>query len=100
MKKKAIIFLSMLSVFMVSYSASVEENLKSIESKYDSILKKEEDKKLELRAERDKLNEEVSNLDKILNVKFVLIQSKTSNKFNNGDILNFFRFYNICGGQE
>ena len=41
MKKKAIIFLSMLSVFMVSYSASVEENLKSIESKYESILKKE-----------------------------------------------------------
>ncbi len=35
MKKKAIIFLSMLSVFMVSYSASVEENLKSIESKYN-----------------------------------------------------------------
>ena len=67
MKKKAIIFLSMLSVFMVSYSASVEENLKSIESKYDSILKKEEEKKLELRAERDKLNEEVSNLDKIFN---------------------------------
>ena len=40
------------------------------------------------------------DLNKILNVKFVLIQIKTSNKYNNGDILNFFRFYNICGGQE
>ena len=69
MKKKAIIFLSMLSICAISYSASIEENLKSIESKYDSILKKEEDKKLELRAERDKLNEEVSNLDKILDRK-------------------------------
>ena len=69
MKKKAIIFLSMLSVFMVSYSASVEENLKSIESKYDSILKKGEEKKLELRDEKDKLNEEVSNLNGILDRK-------------------------------
>ena len=64
MKKKAIIFLSMLSICAISYSASIEENLKSIESKYDSILKKEEEKKLELRSERDKLNEEVANLTK------------------------------------
>ena len=69
MKKKAIIFLSMLSICAISYSASIEENLKSIESKYDSILKKEEEKKLELRSERDKLNEEVANLTKILDRK-------------------------------
>ena len=69
MKKKAIIFLSMLSICAVSYSASIEENLKSIESKYDSILKKVEEKKLELRSERDKLNEEVANLTKILDRK-------------------------------
>ena len=37
MKKKGIIFLCMLSICTVSYSASIEENLKSIESKYDSI---------------------------------------------------------------
>ena len=69
MKKRLIIFLSILFICAVSYSASIEENLKSIESKYDSILKKEEEKKLELRAERDKLNEEVSTLDKILDRK-------------------------------
>ena len=69
MKKKATIFLSMLSICAISYSASIEENLKSIESKYDSILKKEEEKKLELRSERDKLNEEVANLTKILDRK-------------------------------
>ena len=69
MKKKAIILLSMLSICAISYSASIEENLKSIESKYDSILKKEEEKKLELRSERDKLNEEVANLTKILDRK-------------------------------
>ena len=69
MKKKGIIFLCMLSICTVSYSASIEENLKSIESKYDSILKKEEEKKLELRSERDKLNEEVANLAKILDRK-------------------------------
>ena len=69
MKKKAIIFLSMLSICAISYSASIEENLKSIESKYDSILKKLEEKKLELRSERDKLNEEVANLTKILDRK-------------------------------
>ena len=44
MKKKAIIFLSMLSICAISYSASIEENLKSIESKYDSILKKKKRK--------------------------------------------------------
>ena len=33
-------------------------------------------------------------LNKILNVKFVLIQSKTGNKFNNADILNFFHWTN------
>ena len=69
MKKKGIIFLCMLSICTVSYSASIEENLKSIESKYDSILKKVEEKKLELRSERDKLNEEVANLTKILDRK-------------------------------
>ena len=69
MKKKVIIFLSMLSICAISYSASIEENLKSIESKYDSILKKEEEKKLELRDEKDKLNEEVSNLNGILDRK-------------------------------
>ena len=69
MKKKAIIFLSMLSICAISYSASIEENLKSIESKYDSILKKEEEKKLELMSEREKLNEEVANLTKILDRK-------------------------------
>ena len=69
MKKKVIIFLSMLSICAISYSASIEENLKSIESKYDSILKNEEEKKLELRDEKDKLNEEVSNLNGILDRK-------------------------------
>ena len=69
MKKKGIVFLCMLSICVVSYSASIEENLKSIESKYDSILRKEEEKKLELRSERDKLSNEVANLTKILDSK-------------------------------
>ena len=69
MKRKGILFLSMLSLCVVSYSASIEENLKSIESKYDSILRKEEEKKLELRSERDKLSNEVANLTKILDSK-------------------------------
>ena len=69
MKKKAIIFLSMLSICAISYSASIEENLKSIESKYDSILRKEEQKKQELRLEKDKLSNEIVNLSKILDSK-------------------------------
>ena len=69
MKKKGIIFLCVLSICAVSYSVSIEENLKSIESKYDSILRKEEEKKLELRSERDKLSNEVANLTKILDSK-------------------------------
>ena len=69
MKRKGILFLSMLSLCVVSYSASIEENLKSIESKYDSILRKVEEKKLELRSERDKLSNEVANLTKILDSK-------------------------------
>ena len=69
MKKKAIIFLCMLSICTVSYSASIEENLKSIESKYDSILRKEEQKKQELRLEKDKLSNEIVNLSKILDSK-------------------------------
>lgn len=38
-------------------------------------------------------------LNKVLNVKFVLIQSKTSNSFSNQDILNFFAWTEIffCG---
>ena len=69
MKKKGIIFLCMLSICTVSYSASIEENLKSIESKYDSILRKEEQKKQELRLEKDKLSNEIVNLSKILDSK-------------------------------
>ena len=69
MKKKGIIFLCTLSICAVSYSTGIEENLKSIESKYDSILRKEEEKKLELRSERDKLSNEVANLTKILDSK-------------------------------
>ncbi len=39
------------------------------------------------------------DLNKILNVKFVLIQSKSGNKFDNSDILNFFHWTNtyFCG---
>ena len=69
MKKKGIVFLSILSICAVSYSASIEENLKSIESKYDSILRKEEEKKRELISERDKLSSEIVNLSKILDSK-------------------------------
>ena len=69
MKRKGILFLSMLSLCTVSYSASIEENLKSIESKYDSILRKEEQKKQELRLEKDKLSNEIVNLSKILDRK-------------------------------
>ena len=69
MKKKGIIFLCTLSICAVSYSASIEENLKSIESKYDSILRKEEEKKQELRLEKDKLSNEIVNLTKILDRK-------------------------------
>ena len=69
MKRKGILFLSMLSLCVVSYSASIEENLKSIESKYDSILRKEEEKKQELRLEKDKLSNEIANLTKILDSK-------------------------------
>ena len=38
-------------------------------SEYRKLQKKEEEKKLELRSERDKLNEEVANLTKILDRK-------------------------------
>ncbi|MDD3027313.1 MAG: AIPR family protein [Erysipelotrichaceae bacterium] len=41
--------------------------------------------------------EEISDLielNNVLNVKFVLIQTKTGNKFDNGDILNFFHWTN------
>ena len=69
MKKRLIIFLSILFICAVSYSASIEENLKSIESKYDSILRKEEEKKRELISERDKLSSEIANLSKILDSK-------------------------------
>ena len=69
MKKRLIIFLSILFICAVSYSASIEENLKSIESKYDSILRKEEQKKQELRLEKDKLSNEIVNLSKILDSK-------------------------------
>ena len=69
MKKKGIIFLCTLSICAVSYSAGIEENLKSIESKYDSILRKEEEKKRELISERDKLSSEIANLSKILDRK-------------------------------
>ena len=69
MKKKGIIFLCTLSICAVSYSAGIEENLKSIESKYDSILRKEEEKKRELISERDKLSSEIVNLSKILDIK-------------------------------
>ena len=69
MKKRLIIFLSILFICAVSYSASIEENLKSIESKYDSILRKEEEKKQELRLEKDKLSNEIANLTKILDSK-------------------------------
>ena len=69
MKRKGILFLSMLSLCVVSYSAGIEENLKSIESKYDSILRKEEEKKRELISERDKLSSEIANLSKILDSK-------------------------------
>ena len=69
MKKKGFILLCMLSICTVSYSASIEENLKSIESKYDSILRKEEQKKQELRLEKDKLSNEIVNLSKILDSK-------------------------------
>ena len=69
MKKRLIIFLSILFICAVSYSASIEENLKSIESKYDSILRKEEEKKQELRLEKDKLINEIANLSKILDSK-------------------------------
>lgn len=43
--------------------------------------------------------EDLINLNKILNVKFVIIQSKTSNKFKNSDILSFFTWSNtyFCG---
>ena len=69
MKKRLIIFLSILFICAVSYSAGIEENLKSIESKYDSILRKEEEKKRELISERDKLSSEIANLSKILDSK-------------------------------
>lgn len=69
MEKKLIMLLFTLSLCVVSYSAGIEENLKSIESKYDSILAKEQQKKLELSSERDKLNEEVTNITKTLESK-------------------------------
>ena len=69
MKKRFFLLTTIIFLSSLTYSATVEESLNSIESKYDSILKKEEEKKLELRAERDKLNEEVSNLNGILDRK-------------------------------
>ena len=74
MKKKVIMLLCTLSVCVVSYSASIEENLKSIESRYDSILAKEQEKKLQLGSERDKLNEEVTNITQILEKKDVAVE--------------------------
>ena len=62
MKKR--FFLSTIIIFLSSltYSATVEESLNSIEAKFNDLLKKEEARKEQLRAESVVLEKEVTEL--------------------------------------
>ena len=62
MKKRFFLLTIIIFLSSLTYSATVEESLNSIEAKYNDIIKKEEARKEQLRAESVVLEKEVTEL--------------------------------------
>ena len=62
MKKRFFLLTTIIFFFFLTYSATVEESLNSIEAKFNDSLKKEEARKEQLRAESVVLEKEVAEL--------------------------------------
>ena len=62
MKKRFFLLTTIIFLSSLTYSATVEESLNSIEAKFNNLLKKEEARKEQLRAESVVLEKEVTEL--------------------------------------
>lgn len=62
MKKRFFLLTTIIFLSSLTYSATVEESLNSIEAKFNELLKKEEARKEQLRAESVVLEKEVTEL--------------------------------------
>ena len=62
MKKRIFLLTTIIFLSSLTYSATVEESLNSIEAKFNELLKKEEARKEQLRAESVVLEKEVTEL--------------------------------------
>ena len=62
MKKRFFLLTPIIFLSSLTYSATVEESLNSIEAKFNDLLKKEEARKEQLRAESVVLEKEVTEL--------------------------------------
>ena len=62
MKKRFFLLTIIIFLSSLTYSATVEESLNSIEAKFNNLLKKEEARKEQLRAESVVLEKEVTEL--------------------------------------
>ncbi len=62
MKKRFFLLTTIIFLSSLTYSATVEESLNSIEAKFNDLLKKEEARKEQLRAESVVLEKEVTEL--------------------------------------
>lgn len=62
MKKRFFLLTTIIFLSSLTYSATVEESLNSIEAKFNDFLKKEEARKEQLRAESVVLEKEVTEL--------------------------------------
>ena len=62
MKKRFFLLTTIIFLISLTYSATVEESLNSIEAKFNDLLKKEEARKEQLRAESVVLEKEVTEL--------------------------------------
>ena len=62
MKKRFFLLRTIIFISSLTYSATVEESLNSIEAKFNDLLKKEEARKEQLRAESVVLEKEVTEL--------------------------------------
>ena len=62
MKKRFFLLTTIIFLSSLTYSATVEESLNSIEAKFNDLLKKEEARKEQLRAESVVLEKEVAEL--------------------------------------